>query len=127
MKNIFLIVAFLSLMTVAVGAEEKPKAHSQKPKVENRHREHHDRHDHWSFGFGFSDHRNGFSIGIGHRNPPCYNWVPGHYETRIDTIMTCPGRWERFWNGHCYEEFYCPPVYEKIRISVFVPGYWEYR
>jgi hypothetical protein len=120
MKKLFLIIAFLT-MTAGVQAEEKPKV--QKPKAENRHREHrHNHHDHWSFGFGFSDHHSGFSFGIGPRHHSC--WVPGHYETRIETIMTYPSRWEKVWNGEYFEWVYYPPVYETRRISIWVSGYW---
>lgn len=72
-------------------------------------------------------------------------YVPGHYETRYETVLVEPSRVERRWipdtfetrvdrYGRTYsvlirrgywEEYSLPPRYENRAVSVWVPGYYQ--
>ncbi|MBI3830079.1 MAG: hypothetical protein HY291_11210 [Planctomycetes bacterium] len=72
-------------------------------------------------------------------------YVPGHYETRYETVLVQPSRVERRWipdaietrvdrygreysvivrRGY-WEEYAQPPQYENRAVSVWVPGYYQ--
>ncbi len=76
--------------------------------------------------------------------PPSMVWVPGHYETRSETIWVSgpceqvwvPPRFEYVWKNHHkvrvlvtpghYETIHHPGRYEIRETHVWVPGHYEY-
>lgn len=101
----------------------------------DRHENGHRRHGHSHHGHG---HRHGGgSVVVGGR------WVPGHYETRIETVVVSPARVEKVWvepvlesrvrNGKevlvevspgYFKYVECPARVETREVRTWVPGYY---
>ena len=89
----------------------------------------------------------GVSIGAPVRVAPVVErrWVPGHYETRIETVLLEAEHYERVWapplyetrytwNGRpytvcvregCYRNVLAPARYGSRETAVWVPGHWQ--